>query len=164
MDLLIPLSDGVYVLFNQLLEYLNEHSAKQGYTVIIKQSKKSKRQRLRKVWLKCNKGRGKDICQTLSRRDEYSWKAVATQDAKLETWSFQIDNLEHKHPLTLPGANPTHRKKAMTDNVKMTIVSQTQVNSSARQILAPLRLGIDEENQLFKPKDIYNQRAYQRQV
>ena len=46
----------------------------------------------------------------------------------------------------------------------MTIVSQTQVNSSARQILATLRLGTDEENPLFKPKEIYNQCAYQRQV
>ncbi len=46
----------------------------------------------------------------------------------------------------------------------MTIVSQTQVNSLARQILATLRLRTDEENPLFKPKDIYNQRAYQRQA
>ena len=52
----------------------------------------------------------------------------------------------------------------MTDNAKITIVSQTQVNSSARQILATLWLGTDEENLLFKPKDIYNQRPYQRQV
>ncbi len=52
----------------------------------------------------------------------------------------------------------------MTDNAKMTIVSQTQVNSSARQILATLWLGTDEENPLFKPKDIYNQRGYQRRA
>ena len=52
----------------------------------------------------------------------------------------------------------------MTNNAKMTILSQTQVNSSARQILTTLRLGTDEENPLFKPKDIYNQRAYQHQA
>ncbi len=50
----------------------------------------------------------------------------------------------------------------MADNAKMSIVSQTQVNSSAQQILATLRLGTDEENPLFKPKDIYHQRAYHR--
>ena len=96
----------------------------------------------------------------MSRRNECSWKAVATRDTELETWMFQIDNSEHNYPPTLPGAHPTYRKKAMTDNAKMTIVSQTQVNSSAQQILANLRLGIDEENPLFKPKDIFNQRAY----
>ncbi len=52
----------------------------------------------------------------------------------------------------------------MTDNAKITIVSQTQVNSLARQILATIRLGTDEENPLFKPKDIYNERAYQCQA
>lgn len=136
MDLLPPPSDGVYLSFNQLLEYLNEHSAKQGYAVTIKRSKKNKKQELHKVWLQCEKGReykgrGKGICQTSSRRDECPWKAVATRDSKLETWTFQIDNPEHNHPPTLPGANPTHQKKAMTDNVKMSIVSQTQVNSLA---------------------------------
>lgn len=97
MDLLPPPSDGVYISFNQLLEYLNEHSAKQGYAVTIKQSKKNKKQELRKVWLQCNKGgeykgRGKNICQTSSRRNECLWKAVATRDTELETWTFQIDN------------------------------------------------------------------------
>ncbi len=52
----------------------------------------------------------------------------------------------------------------MTDNAKITIVSQTQVKSSVRRILATLRLGTAEKNPLFKPKDIYNQCTYQRQV
>ena len=82
----------------------------------------------------------------------------------METLTFQIDNLEHNHPLILLGAHPIHQKKAITENDKMTIVSQTQVNSLAQQILATLRLGTDEENPLFKPKDIYNQRAYQRRA
>ena len=49
MDLLSPPSDGVYVSFNQLLEYLNKHSAKQKYAVTIKRIKKNKKQELRKV-------------------------------------------------------------------------------------------------------------------
>ncbi len=44
---------------------------------------------------------------------------------------------------TLPGAHPTNQKKGMTGNAKMTIVSQTQVNSSVRQILPTLQLGTD---------------------
>ncbi len=57
------------------------------------------------------KGREKGIRQTSSRRDECPWKAVATRDTELETWKFQIDNPEHNHPPTLPGAHPTHRKR-----------------------------------------------------
>ncbi len=52
----------------------------------------------------------------------------------------------------------------MTDNAKMTILSQTQSNSSARQILATLWSRNDKENPLFNPKDIYNQRGYQSQA
>lgn len=44
----------------------------------------------------------------------------------------------------------------MTDNAKMIIVSQTQVNSLAGQFLAIFRLGTDEKNPLFNPKNIYN--------
>ena len=169
MDLLPPPSDGVYVSFNQLLEYLNKHSTKQEYTFIIKLSKKNKKQELLKVWLQFDKrgeykGKRKEkgICQISSRRDECQWKAIATRDTELKTWTFQRVNNERNHPLTFPGAHSIYRKKAMTDNDKMTIVSQTQANSSARQILATLRLGTDKENLLFKPKYIYNQRAYHR--
>lgn len=75
MDLLFSPSNGVYVSFHKLLEYLNKHSAKQRYPVTIKRSKKSKKQELRKVWLKCdkrgkNKRREKGICQILSWRNE----------------------------------------------------------------------------------------------
>ncbi len=169
MDPLPLLSDGVYVSFKQLLEYLNKHSTKQKYAVIIKLSKKNKKQELLKVWLQFDKrgeykgkGKGKSIRQISSRRDECQWKAIATRDTELKTWTFQRDNNERNHPLTFPGAHSIYRKKVMTDNEKMTIVSQTQVNSSARQILATLRLGTDKENSPFKPKYIYNQRAYHR--
>ncbi len=136
MDFLLPPSDKVYVSFNQLLEYLNEHSAKQRYAVTIKPSKKNKKQELRKVWLQCDKGReykgrGKDIRQTSSRRDECLWKALATRETGLETETFQMDNPEHNHLPTFPGAHSTHQEKAMTDNAQMTIISQMQVNSSA---------------------------------
>ncbi len=51
-----PPQDGVYVSFDKLLEYLNDHLAKQGYAITIKRSKKKKKQELRKVWLQCDKG------------------------------------------------------------------------------------------------------------
>ena len=134
MELLAPPTDGIHVLFDKLLEYLNNHSAKQKYAITIKQSKKIKKQELRKVWLQCDKsgeykGRRKDIRQISSRHNECPWKTVTTRDTELETWTFQINNLEHNHSPTLSGGHPTHRKKAMTDNTKMTIISQTQVNS-----------------------------------
>lgn len=49
----------------------------------------------------------------------------------------------------------------MTNNHKITIVSQMQVNSLAQQILATFQLGIDKDNSLCKSKDIYNQYVYQ---
>lgn len=51
---------------------------------------------------------------------------------ELKTWTFKVDNSEHNHPLTFAKAHPTHQKIAMSDDSKITIISQTQVNSSAR--------------------------------
>lgn len=45
----------------------------------------------------------------------------------------------------------------------MTIVSQTLVNTPQRQIHSTIRLGTDGENPIFKPNNIYNQRASHRQ-
>ncbi len=43
MELLPSLTDRVYTSFDKLLEYLNNHSARQEYTITIKQNKKNKK-------------------------------------------------------------------------------------------------------------------------
>ncbi len=50
----------------------------------------------------------------------------------------------------------------MTTDFKAQIVTQSHVNASAHQVLLSLRLGTDEGNPVFKAKDVYNQRPYQR--
>lgn len=63
---------------------------------------------------------------------------------ELKTWIFKVDNSEYNHLLTLAKAYPTHQKIAISHDFKITIISQTQVNSLARQIFATLWLGTDK--------------------
>lgn len=164
MDLQPPPIDQVYTSLEELSEAVNTHAADQGYAVIIKRSKKSKKKELRKVWSECDKSgqckvRGLGIRQSSSRKDDCPFAIIASRNSELETWTIDIKCSEHNHPPTLAGAHPTHRRAAMTTDVKTQIVSQSQVDAPARQIFC---LGMDEENPIYKTKDIYNQRAYQR--
>ena len=66
----------------------------------------------------------------------------------------------HNHEVTLRGAHPVHRKKAMTHEVKQNIAQQSRTQATPATILTSLRLnGDDPEDPLFKSKDIYNARA-----
>ena len=71
MELLPLPTNGIHILFDKLLEYLNNHLANQRYAIDIKQNKNHKKQELHKVRLQCDTcrkyiDRGKNICQTLS--------------------------------------------------------------------------------------------------
>lgn len=167
MDLQPPPVNQVYASFQELLKAVNTHAANKGYAVIIKRSKKSRKQELRKVWLKCDKSgqckvRGFGICQSSSRKEDCPFESIANKSSELETWTIDIKCSDHNYPPILVGAHPTHRRAAMTTDIKTQIVTQSQVNTSALQILSSLCLGMDEENPIYKAKDIYNQRTYQR--
>ncbi len=119
------------------------------------------------MWLECDKSaqckvRGFGICQSSSWKDDCPFEIITDRSSELETWTIDIKCSMHNHPPTLAGVHLTHRRAAMTTDVKTQIVTQSQLNTSAHEILSSLRLGMDEENPIYKAKDIYNQRAYQR--
>ena len=68
----------------------------------------------------------------------------------------------YNYPPTLASFHPIYRKAAMTDEIKNTIVVQTRINSSTKHILSAIRLDTEEENPVFKARDIYNHRAAKR--
>lgn len=113
MDLQPPPANHVYASFPELLQAVNTHAANEGYAVIIKQSKKSKKQELQNVWLECNKSdqckvKGFGIRQSSSQRDDCPFKIIANRSSKLETWTIDTKCSERNYPPTLVGAHPTH--------------------------------------------------------
>lgn len=102
------------------------------------------------------------VRQRSTMKDECHCEVINTRHSEQNTWTIKIKCGDHNHPPTLIGAHATHRRAAMTDDIKLKIVTQTQVDASARQILSSIRLGTDEENPLYKAKDIYHQRYYHR--
>lgn len=95
-------------------------------------------------------------------KDECPCEVIATCHSEQNTWTIKINCGDHNHPPTLAGAYATHKRAAITDDIKLKIDTQTQVDASAWQILSSIRLGTDEENPLYKAKDIYNQCYYHR--
>ena len=61
----------------------------------------------------------------------------------------------HNHEPTQAFAHPALRKLAYTDEIKSDITHQMKVQIAPGKILSSLRLN-DEENPLFKARDLYN--------
>ena len=157
----------VYNSFDILLKAVNTYAATEGFALAIKRSKKSKKGILCKVWLECDKSgsykaKGHGVRQTSTMKDECPCEIIATRHSEQNTWMIEIKCSNHNHPPTFARADANHRRAAMTDDIKLKIVTQTQVDGSARQILSSIRLGTDEENPFYKAKDIYNQHYYHR--
>ena len=157
----------VYDSFDILFKAVNTYAATEGFAFAIKHSKKSKKGILCKVWLDCDKSgsykaKGHGVQQTSTMKNECPCEVIATCHSEQNTWTVEIKCGDHNHPPTLVGAHAIHRRAAMTDDIKLKIVTQTQVDASVQQILSSTRLGTDEENPLYKVKDIYNQRYYHR--
>ena len=168
MELRPPSTTEVYNTYQDLYVAVNIHASKEGYAITTKRSKKNKKGELRKAWMQCDKSgvfkaKGFGKKETATMKDEYSFTIIAIQDNKIGSWSLAIADATHNHLFTLLGAYPIHWQLAGTDKVKELIVSQTCVGASSKQVIAAIGIGTDEENLLVKPKDVYNERAAQRQ-
>ena len=93
-------------------------------------------------------------------KNKCPYKVIATRHSKQNIWPNEIKCGDHNHLPTFAGAYTTYQKAAMTDDIKLKIVTQTQVDASARQNLLSIYLGTDKKNHLYKAKDIYNQCYY----
>ena len=168
MNLLPPVEGHTFPNLEDLILSTNQHAFAEGYAITTKRTKKNKTGDVRKAWLRCDRGstykpKGYDKRQSSTRQIECPFSLIAVRDADLETWSFNIIDGHHNHEPTLGGSHAVHRKNAMTKDVKDTVVAQTRINISTKQILSGLRLDGDEENPIVKPSDIYNIRARHRQ-
>ncbi len=65
----------------------------------------------------------------------------------------------NNHKATLPGSHLVIRKLALTPAVQDLITRESRVGVKPTQILSALRLDKDEENPMFKRKDIYNAKS-----
>lgn len=164
MDLLPPPSDQHYSSLKDLIFAANKHAAPQGYAISCKRTKKSKKDEVRKAWLGCDQGskyksKNSGKRKSASQATECLFSLIAIRDAASEIWTFDVVDFSHNHEASLPGAHSIHRKNALTEDVQNTIVAQTRIKSSAKQIFNALRIDDDEENPFFKPQDIHNARA-----
>ena len=168
MDLLPPPENQSYESLSDLVSAINAHAAAQGYAVVIKRSKKSKKGLVRKAWLICDKSRrernqGHGRRQTSSRKTDCPFEVVAVLDTEIDSWTYEVKISEHNHDSILAGAHPVHRRAAMTEEVKSIIQTQCKINADTKNILSAVRLNTDPENPFFKARDVYNQRQSMRQ-
>ena len=166
---LSPPPDGwTDVSLDGLILRVQQHAGSEGYAVVKARTAVFKKDGLvRKAWIRCDRG-GKPEKNsktthkriTSSRLDDCPFKAIIqrTRVAGVQTdWLLTVVNPDHNHGYTIPGAHPSLRKIALTDEIKEIVVNQTRAGSRPSQVLSTLRLGTkDEEDPIFKARDIYN--------
>lgn len=167
MNLQPSLIHLVYNSFDIFFRAVNTYAVTERFTFGIKPSKKSNKEILRKVWFQYDKNRTykakKHSVRKMSTiKDEYSSEIIVISHSEQNTWAVEIKYGNHNHLLTLTRANLTYWKIAITDNIKLKIVTQTQINTSAQQIFLFIHLRTDKENLFYKANEIYTQYYYHR--
>lgn len=152
--------------FDDVYFAANSFAASQGYALVKKRTKKSKKGIFRKRVVICDKGNsykpaGTEKRESSNRSCECPFEAVITLQEN--GWVFRVSNPNHNHPSTLPGSHPIHRDLAMNNALKKMVETQTRMKNTSAQIIINIRLQHAESNPLIKLKDIYNMRMYWRQ-
>ena len=165
MPLAPPHDAQVFSTLEELILSVNTHAGSEGYAVVTARSKKSDLGIKRKVWLRCDRGgsnripRGRDRPHTNTRIIDCQFKVTAVRNRVDGTWLLEVINPFHNHEATIAGSHPTLRKMAMTEEIKNDISRQLTVQTAPSKILSTLRIDTDNNNPLFKPRDIYNIKA-----
>lgn len=164
MDMQPPPTDEAYLTLDYLVNAVNEFASAQGYAVVKRRTKTSKKGVLRKAVLICDRGRKFEAkgygkrrgIATLKCDCEFQAIAMLGQD---DMWHLMIKEPSHNHTSTLAISHPALRKSAMTPQIKQSIETQSNLNIPPQKIIAGLRVDGDDENPRFLAKDIYNAKA-----
>ena len=84
---------------------------------------------------------------------------VLSHKDDLGLWNIKVTKPLHNHEPSKPISHPVHQKMALTDKVMERIENAARTLNEPAQIIRQIRRAGDEENPIFKPRDIYNARA-----
>ena len=164
MNLEPPPTDKAYHDLDSLIKAVNDFSSSQGYAVVKRRTKVSKKGVLRKAVLVCDRGRkyeasghGKRRGNT-SLRIECEFEAIALLEPD-NMWHLTIKKAGHNHAGTHVVSHPSLRKSYLTSEVREAVQIQSNLNVPPQKIIAGLRAEDDDENPRFLAKDIYNAKA-----
>ena len=168
MNFLSSFEDQFYDFFKKLITAINEHVARKDYAIVTKRSKKNKKKDLKKIWFICDKDRkdrneNHESRKTDIRKTDCQFEIVAVFDDELNSWTYTIKNANHNHSSILSEAHSVHRRAVLTEEMKTIIEAHFKINIAAKNILSAIRLNADDENSLFKARNVYNQRQQLRQ-
>lgn len=162
---LLPPPEGLSAATDTLLiSNIQEYVRSEGYAVIRKRSKKNRAGDIVKIWLRCTRGGkirdtvGQKRQHGTSRLNECPFECILKLGS--DEWILDtIKNASHNHDPSKRVAQTVHRKSAMTSSVKQAIITQTGSRATPGDIIYGLHEGLDEEDPVFKHRDIYNAKA-----
>ncbi len=161
MSLASSSEESFFSSLKNLIAFINRHVDLENYTVVIARFKCSKKNIKNKTVLRCD--REDKSLDFLSRKRRHSNTrliqcsfSIVTKLNDLSEWIFVVRDSNHTHDSTLAASHSTLRKMTFIDEVKDQISRQSKVQIALVKILFTLRLNANEENLIYKTRDIYN--------
>ena len=169
-------SKNWHLIVDVLMKSMNKYAKTEDYAIHKSRSKKNIDRVINKIWIVCDKkdkleykdqehrsifSRVIDCrfeCIVKLNDDEKNWSVNENR----ENWFLTIKNFAHNHLFDLFDVHSIHRKTTMTTNVKKKIAKKIRKEFKIFFILIDIRLNENEENSLFKSRDVYNVKAYLR--
>ncbi len=162
MSLASSSEEFVFSSLKDLIIFINTHVDFEDYVMIIARFKCSKKRINNKTILRCD--RDDKFLESLNRNRRHSntrliqcsFFIVIKSNVDFAEWNFVIRDSIHIHDLTLSTSHSALRKMTSIDEIKDQIFRQSKIQIASIKIFFILRLKANEENLIYKTRDIYN--------
>ena len=155
-----------YTSITTIIQDINKHAKEQGYAVIKRRSKQSKKGVNMKYRINCDrqgvpKQEGHEHKKTISKRGECPFYCIAKLQNNVEDehglsiWKLTVEHAEHSHDPIRPSGLVIHRKAELQKpEIQAELAKEWRKSSKVDQTLKGLRLNL--EKPIFKYQDIWN--------
>lgn len=121
-----------YIFFDNLLQAINGFVSLQGYAIVKRRIKVSKKRVLRKPvliydWNKEYYSEYQSKRETSSQKTDCFFDALAILET--DRWIFQLRNGSHNHEVTLSRVHPTYQKVTQTKKVLKSIANHAKTEA-----------------------------------
>ncbi len=173
-----------FAYLKNLVRFINPRADSQDYAMILKRTKKFKKEITNKTWIICDRERKTHTSRNQSKRHDNnkhikcSFFIIIKLNKNIQVWMYDVKNAKHNHVFSVVDAHFAFRRMTMNEQLQNNafadqltwqakwlineddVARQLIVKTASFRILFTLRINNSNAKKfIFKPRDIYNIKA-----
>ncbi len=116
--------DLSFAYLKNLVRFINEHVDRENYAMILKRTKKFKKEIINNTWIICDRERKTHVAKDSSRRHDNnkhikcSFFIIVKLNEDIQIWLYEVKNAKHNHAFSVVDAHSALRRMTMTEQLQ----------------------------------------------